>query len=59
MVPKNPRVNVFLSQEDYEFIKKRSEQERRSMGNLASYIVQKWIAEERIKEKQQENKGKE
>jgi hypothetical protein len=54
MVPKQPRVNVYLSVEDYEFLKEWATSERRSMGNLAAFIVA-----EMITKKRQEQQGKE
>ena len=55
MVPKQPRVNVYLSVEDYEFLKEWATSERRSMGNLAAFIVAEVIGKKR-QEKNQEDK---
>ncbi len=47
MVPKQPRVNVYLTSDDYEFFKEWAESERRSMGNLAAYIITEAITQKR------------
>lgn len=56
MVPKQPRVNVYLNLEDYEFLKNWATSERRSMGNLAAFIVAEGIDKKR--HDQEENKEK-